>query len=164
MATAEGDKGKKQYDVKGNVTITIEETAAPVESKPVEKPNYLANILFIALIFETILIVTFALGKTGGKASAQVFEQASLRSRDVCITIRTEINKILIRERNLSIINSESAANNENKLAWRLVHKVLDKIKGQIESRVKILLEEEHSVQGDSNSSAPCYRCQPKCS
>jgi hypothetical protein len=63
----------KKFKVTGaEVTVTLQEVKPPVpkEATP-PKPNYLVNVLFLALLFETIIIAAYAFGEGSTAAAAE---------------------------------------------------------------------------------------------
>ncbi len=135
------DDEKKKFkltDIDVEVTVKKVEPPKPPAEVPL-KPNYLVNILAIALIFETILIVTFAAGD-GGPASARADAHAWLQS-STRIARSTTI-RVLVRERNAVLRRAATAGNEADERAWRLASKILNEAKDEIADRLKTLLDQ----------------------
>jgi len=143
----------KKFKVTGaDVTVTLQEVKPPDEDKiSPPKPNYLANILFVALIFETILIVTYAFGEGGTAAAGKA---ARIWLPEIRAAVRSSTNRVLARERNAALRKAETAVSEADERSWRLVSKILDQVKDEIADRIETQLAQTLSDKQSTPASS----------
>jgi hypothetical protein len=137
MASEEGKKeeGEKKYKIRDASLLLIEAESPKKEDKP--KPptgaGFFNALLIITVVFETILIATFAFG--GGSAIPDRLYRVEAWPRENCRGFARDVAEIIARERNAALQRAEAQHGGPDERTWRIVSNVLEQVRNQVADR-----------------------------
>ena len=131
-------EGDKKYKIKDGNLLLIEAESPKQEDKP--KPTsscgLFITLLIVAVVFETIVIATFA---SGGRSAIPGRPPSLYRAeawpRENCRGFAREVAEILARERNAALQRAEAQRGLGDERTWRIVSNVLEQVRNRVADR-----------------------------
>jgi len=131
-------EGDKKYKIRDANLLLIEADSPKKEDKPKSPSSsgLFIALLIIAVVFETILIATFASGgRSGIPGRPASLYRAEAWPRENCRGFAREVAEIIARERNAALQRAEAQHGGPDERTWRIVSNVLEQVRNQVADR-----------------------------